>query len=338
MGTHARRPFQAPQHQTSPLHKVVDLRQPLDLEACLYSGQAFRWRPRHEGWHEGFIQNQPVRLRQRDQTLEIHSTATVSVSAVSRYLGITARQSDARARVVWDNVAQAAVRRFPALRVLEQDAWEVALAFVLSSNSNVAKISSTIDRLSALDSDPLAVRDSTGRTRLPDPGLVAQLSQAQLRATGMGYRARYVHALAQAVHTKRLDLDALASLGADESHARLVAVLGIGHKVADCIQIYGLGQFEAFPLDVWIQRVLRESYFPRKKLSYNWVNAWARKRFGPACGYVQHFLFHHRRTVGPLPRAVSQRTQRRRAASASTTSPRTAPAATSNVTSSNATS
>ena len=38
-------------------------------------------------------------------------------------------------------------------------------------------------------------------------------------------------------------------------------IKGVGPKVADCVLLYGLNKIEAWPVDVWIKRVM-ENYYP----------------------------------------------------------------------------
>jgi endonuclease III len=71
---------------------------------------------------------------------------------------------------------------------------------------------------------------------------------------------------------------------------------GAGEKVANCALLFGFGRVRAFPIDVWIERVLRELYFPRKrKVTADRLREFAATYFGPYGGYAQQYLFHHAR-------------------------------------------
>lgn len=190
------------------------------------------------------------------------------------------------------------MERFPGLRLLNQEPWEVFVAYLVSQNSNIGKITRTLESLARLAGDRV---DWRGRTwmRFPDPEQMARLSLEDLRSTGMGYRAPYVRDAAQLVASGRLRLDALRRLRYEKAKDRLLEIPGVGPKVADCILLYGLGHWEAFPTDVWIERAMRELYF-RRPVAYERVGEFARSHFGPHAGYAQHFLFHYRRVVGPL--------------------------------------
>jgi N-glycosylase/DNA lyase len=270
------------------------LKTPLDLEATLHSGQAFRWRRLDDGGHEGFINNQPVCLWLSKGRLEVDSS--VPEAQVLAYLGSepgAPKAPDAHG----DAGLQAAVERFPGLRLLRQDPWEALIAFIISQNSNEAKIRATIEALCRL-----AAPDAIDRPPHPTPQELAAVDERRLRQTGMGYRAPYVLAAAKAVAEGALDPRRLPLIGHDAARSLLMDMPGIGPKVADCILLYGCGYEEAFPIDVWVRRLLAETYMPTALAEpYDTLRRFAWRRFGSTAGWAQHYLFHYRRRIGPLP-------------------------------------
>jgi N-glycosylase/DNA lyase len=104
-----------------------------------------------------------------------------------------------------------------------------------------------------------------------------------------------------------VDLDALASLPDDELRAALCELPGVGPKVANCVMLFAYERLSAFPIDVWIERVLRENYFPRRRNpTVGDLRDFAARHFGPYGGYAQQYLFHHarkraRRRLSPRP-------------------------------------
>jgi N-glycosylase/DNA lyase len=67
---------------------------------------------------------------------------------------------------------------------------------------------------------------------------------------------------------------------------------GVGKKVADCTLLYSLDFFEAFPMDTWIRRGLRKSYFRGKKTGEKAMEEFVSNHFGPYAGYAQLYLYH----------------------------------------------
>lgn len=125
------------------------------------------------------------------------------------------------------------------------------------------------------------------------------LFQNNLQACGVGYRAKYIIRTARAVQDW-LNLDELARMRYDDAFHTILDLPGVGPKVADCILLYGFGMGEAFPVDVWIKRIMEHLYFPGEELKPHEVREFGRERYGKYAGYVQLYLFHYARKSGLL--------------------------------------
>jgi N-glycosylase/DNA lyase len=140
---------------------------------------------------------------------------------------------------------------------------------------------------------------------------LAHVSENGLRKCGLGYRAKYVQATAKKIYDEKYVLESLKSVPYLEARKALVEFPGVGLKVADCVLIFSLEKMEAFPVDIWVKRVILNHYanqLPKtlvKKLSthaslstseYEKLNAFGRNYFGQYAGYAQEYLFHFERT------------------------------------------
>jgi DNA-3-methyladenine glycosylase II len=102
-----------------------------------------------------------------------------------------------------------------------------------------------------------------GRLRAAIAPLNAQTlrsaSEETLRKAGLSApKIRTLRALAEAVATKALDIDALASMSAEGAHEKLVAVKGIGPWTADIFLLFCLGHPDAWPAgDLALQEAAR---------------------------------------------------------------------------------
>ena len=60
--------------------------------------------------------------------------------------------------------------------------------------------------------------------------------------------------------------------------------------------LFAYERLRAFPIDVWIERVLRQHYFSRrKKMTAQRLRQFTETYFGEHGGYAQQYLFHHAR-------------------------------------------
>jgi N-glycosylase/DNA lyase len=101
-----------------------------------------------------------------------------------------------------------------------------------------------------------------------------------------------------------VDLGRCATLGLEQARAQLLQLPGVGRKIADCVLLFAYGFEEAFPVDVWILKVLRELYFTKRRPKPARLRRFTESYFGPRAGYVQQYLFHYRRLQIRRPPAV----------------------------------
>ena len=278
---------------------MLPVSQPLDLAATLQSGQAFRWRPQGEAW-SGFIGGEPMALRQVAGGVEVRcadGTREAMPAALWRYLRLDDDLPAIYRRLGRDPLLAESVERHWGLRLLRQDPWECLVAFICSTQSNIPRIARTQEALA----DALGrttTLDGIARNAFPTPEAVAGAGEDRLRRLGLGYRAAFVAGTAEAVARGGVDLDGLRSAPYDDARARLMALPGVGEKVADCVLLFSMEKLESFPIDRWVRRAVEERYFSGRTVPYATLASWARETFGPAAGYAQQYLFYGRR-LGP---------------------------------------
>src|SRR5213079_2697113 len=130
----------------------------------------------------------------------------------------------------------------------------------------------------------------------PSAERLGRSSEVELRECALGYRAKNLLATARRVANGDADLDGWRQLPDEELRERLCELPGVGAKVANCVMLFAYERLRAFPIDVWIERVLREKYFPRaRRLNAARLHAFTQEYFGEHGGYAQQYLFHHAR-------------------------------------------
>lgn len=82
----------------------------------------------------------------------------------------------------------------------------------------------------------------------------------------------------------------------------LMALKGVGRKVADCVLLFAFGRYEAVPVDVWIRRIMERHYpGPYHPGRYNEIARYTREYFGRYAGYAQQYLYCAREEVAGKP-------------------------------------
>ncbi len=268
------------------------------LPATLSCGQAFGWRERAGAW-EGVVARRWVRLQQREGG-EIVATAAVPQADwqwLADYLQTGLDLDAVVASFPNDAPMRAALAHAKGLRLLRQDPWECLAAFICSSTKQIVQIQQILAHLRQRFGDRVATPPGFEEAfSFPPPERIAAATELELRACKMGFRAPYLRETARLVSARSPDLLRLGTVTCEEARAALEALPGVGRKVADCVLLFAFGFQEAFPVDVWVMRALRELYFPRRRPSESRLRRFSQTYFGPHAGYAQQYLFHYMRT------------------------------------------
>lgn len=266
------------------------------LDETLDSGQAFRWRRGAAGW-EGVVAGRWVRLSLHDGWLSAEAAAPqTDWRWLVDYLQIEDDLAAVLAAFPDDAPLRAAVDAARGLRLLRQDPWECLASFILSSTKQIVHIRQIVETLSDRFGTPVAVPHGHAPAfAFPTPARLAACSEAELRACKAGFRAPRLLAAARTVAEGRLPLHTLASLSLEQARGRLMALEGVGRKIADCVLLFAGGFREVFPIDVWVLRALHGLYFPAQRPKPAVLRRFSEVHFGPQAGYAQQYLFHYLR-------------------------------------------
>ena len=284
--------------------KLVKISAPdFDLAMTLDSGQVFHWQKMGDGF-VGTIDDRAVYVEQRDQVLTIRFGEMPTRSPrrplprlVVHYFALDHPLAKICASFPDDPVMKAARDFCSGLRIIRQPKWECLATFICSSMKQVAHIRQISLALRKRFGNPSNIGKQVVYT-FPSPQRIAQATERELCACALGYRAKNLRATAQLVGSGRCNLEAWSALPDAELREHLCALPGVGAKIANCVMLFAYERLRAFPIDVWIERVLKERYFPRqKKITARRLREFSETYFGEHGGYAQQYLFHHARTA-----------------------------------------
>lgn len=265
---------------------------PLDLTQTLSCGQTFRWRPVGDSW-AGVLGRHLFTLRQRGHVVEVDAkpAARGVVSLVKHHLRAGDDIGAIQRRLSRDPVLARGMEGVRGLRIVKIDEWESLVSFLLATYANIPRITKMVETLSSEFGEEIA----GGVHAFPDMKRLGEASERDLLRCGLGYRAKYLAALSSSV-TER-DIHRMKRMSFEDLRQALTELPGVGHKVADCVSLFGFGRLEAFPIDVWMERALARLYGVRG--SYERLRGFASDRFGEYAGYAQEYLYFNERSCAP---------------------------------------
>jgi len=296
-----------------------------DLAMTLDSGQVFHWETAGKGF-VGAIGDCPVYvekdrniLRAFGSVLKLDRLKRPSLrKIVSQYFALDHSLAEICASLPRDPVMNAAKHFCRGLRIIRQPKWECLATFICSSMKQIAHIRQISRKLRERFGQARKINPPSPRLRcgeaitvftFPSAERIAASSEKALHRCALGYRAKNLLATSRLIANRDLDLEQLARMADVDLHAKLCALPGVGAKVANCVMLFAYERLRAFPIDVWIERVLREQYFPgKRKLNVGRLRAFTEEYFGDHGGYAQQYLFHHARmSMGRSKSKVSGR-------------------------------
>ena len=248
-----------------------------DLAETLDCGQAFRWEPiesKYECTYKGYFLNNPLIISQDKNKFIFHNTSAENFEKIwVKYFDLETDYGKIKNLLSTDKTLSKACEYAGGIRLLNQDFWESLCSFIISQNNNIPRIKGIISRLCEhYKHFPTALE------------LSAETSESLgfLRA---GFRAKYLVDAAQKVASGEINYSDIKNMPIDDARKVLMKIKGVGPKVAECVLLFGVHRTEAFPIDVWIKRVM-EKFYPEGL---------------PECtktieGIAQQYLFHYIRT------------------------------------------
>lgn len=260
---------------------ILTLSDDLDLGLCLDCGQAFRWKQDENGIWDGVAFSKRLRVSQNGNVITFYNVTPEEFETIwSSYFDLNRNYKEIVAGYTEDNI-KAACAAYPGIRILKQDEWEAICSFIISANNNIPRIKGIIERLCESFGD-----DVGGGYSFPTAQRLASLTVEDLAPLRAGFRAKYIIDAAQKIASGEVDIEKIKSLPFEEAKAELLKIKGVGEKVAQCALLYGFGRVDAFPVDVWVKRILEELYPDGLPECMNGTQ-----------GIAQQYLFHWRRNI-----------------------------------------
>jgi len=267
------------------------------LDQTLGCGQVFRWKKEDSGWWYGVVEDRVIKIRQENNQLVFKG---VPAKFIRHYFSLDLDLPLVLGSVDRDPVIHAAISRCHGLRIIRQPAWECTVSYICSTNSNIPTITRRIASISSTFGEEIEFEGKIYHA-FPRPSDIYHACD-RLTECRLGYRHPYVLDTSRAVALDKKWEGTLHDIPYDKARKKLMTFRGIGPKAADCILLFAFEKYEAFPVDVWIRRIIQQHYLPELTLGapltgreYETIRKFARHHFGNFCGYAQEYLYAARK-------------------------------------------
>lgn len=243
-------------------------------------GQSFRWTKNEDGSFHGIVGKKSIDIFQNNEEIIFKDTTKEDFENLwIKYFDLE-RDYEKICTAFDDNYLKAACDEFYGIRILRQEPWETICSFIISQNNNIPRIKGIISRLCENFGEKINENDYS----FPSYELLSELNEDDFAPLRAGFRNKYIMDAARKFASGELSIEEIEKMPIEEARRELMKIKGVGAKVAECSLLYGFGRIEAFPVDVWVKKIMAELYPDGL----------------PSCtkgfeGIAQQYLFHWRR-------------------------------------------
>ena len=273
-----------------------------DLKDIFECGQCFRWNAQEDGSYTGIWKENVVNVKKEGQDYVFSGISKYENLEEEIYTYFDLNRDYERIKEELsqkDEYLKTSITYGKGIRILNQDLWETIISFIISANNNIPRIKGIIERLSKAYGKEIEWKGKIYYT-FPTPEELKDVTVKEYRDLGLGFRDIRLYETTQMILEGKVNLKELEeNPNTMEVREKLLALSGVGPKVADCILLFSdLKRLEVFPIDVWVRRVMNDLYIQNKdetKVNKKQIEKIAKEKFGDLAGLAQQYLFYWRR-------------------------------------------
>ncbi len=259
----------------------------LDMRKIADSGQVFRFNKTDDGSYDLIANNKHLRIQKLIDNKDINTYELDCSEEDYNKIWKDYFDMDTDYSIYTDDLdendvyLQKACEYSKGIRILRQDKWEMLVSFIISQRKSIPAIKSSIEKMAVNLGEEIDDRIYA----FPKPQEILSADDTVLESCGLGYRLPYIRAAARDVIENGVDLYDSDNLSDEELLDKLKEFKGVGVKVANCVLLFGYHRIGAFPIDVWVEKILNNHYdgtFPME-------------RYKGYAGVLQQYMFFYER-------------------------------------------
>lgn len=283
------------QNERSVIIKDIKDFEPSHIFEC---GQCFRWEKEEDGSYTCVAFRRVINVKKTDEGIVIDNTTLEEFNNIwVDYFDLNTDYTKIKEILFNDEIMRKAIDFGYGIRLLNQDEFEMIISFIISANNRIPMIKKVIENLSSNFGDYIGEYRGRKYYAFPTAEQLSVLDVEQIASCKAGFRSeRIKEAAIRAIQEKDIIYN-LKNKSYDEVLEYLKTYKGIGDKVANCITLFSMKQFSAFPVDVWVRRVMQELYVDENTKDLE-IRKFAENKFKDLSGYAQQYLFYYARENG----------------------------------------
>ena len=270
-----------------------------DLAQTLECGQCFHFVKLDENDYVLTAKGRLLHISQQADTVTFYDTEEDEyVNVWKDYFDMDRDYSEIKNKLLEkDDKLKDAIESMWGVRILNQDFFETLISFIISQNKQIPHIKKIVADISAKFGTYKGTYGGADMYTFPTLEQLANASEEDFKELKTGFRAPYIMDAIRRNMAGQFDINELKSMDYDSCIKELMTIKGVGEKVANCVSLFGLGKKEAFPVDVWIKRIMETMYFDGVDTPKDKIAAFAKEQFGELGGFAQQYLFYYGKSI-----------------------------------------
>lgn len=265
-----------------------------ELEHVFECGQCFRWNKTEQGTFIGVAFGKVIEVEKKDNNLVIYNTTEEEFNNIwLDYFNLRRDYKEIKEELSEDPLLKKSVDFGNGIRILKQEPFEILISFIISANNRIPMIKREINTISKKWGKEIKYKDDIYYT-FPKVEDLQDKTIEDFEGCGVGFRAKYIKDTCEKVYASDNILEYIYSCDDDKCHIELQKFMGVGPKVADCIMLFSMEKYSAFPVDVWVKRAMMHFYVA-PDVSLKKIREFGRDKFGNLSGFAQQYLFYYAR-------------------------------------------
>lgn len=262
-------------------------------------GQCFRWYVEKDGSYTTIAYGKVLNVKRIDNDIILSNTNMKEFNDIwYNYFDLGKDYWDIKKELSKDPILKEAIKFGQGMRLLNQKPYETLISFIISANNQIPRIKKAVELISTDLGEYAGTWNGKDYFSFPSPEKLAELDVEYIKEKyRVGFRADRIKETSRRIKDKEFDLQCLYDLSRDEGKNLLTTLPGVGPKVSDCILLFAFDKEEAFPVDVWVKRVM-EYFYLKENTSNKQIEVSGARIFGRLAGYAQQYLFYYARELG----------------------------------------
>lgn len=278
---------------------IIESVRDFNIGQTLECGQCFHFKKLGEDDYGISAYGKMLRVSQVEDVVTLHNTTMHDYNYIWKDYFDLGRDYGAIKKHLLkeDSKLKEAIETMWGVRILKQDFFETLISFIISQNKQIPHIKQIVNTISKEYGTYIGTIEGEEFYAFPTLEQMEQVSEEALRACKTGFRAPYICDAVKVVSSGVLKAIELQAMPEDSCRDSLMKIKGVGSKVANCVMLFGLGHYEAFPVDVWIKRIVESLYFDGEDVAKEKIELFGKEKFGQYGGFAQQYLFYYGKSI-----------------------------------------